>query len=394
LGRQKNIKFIKAFFLTLLIVYMRKKKLVFIWNNFLIGGTERLLLDLLKNLDKDKFDINIITILGSGPMEEDFKNLGCAVFFFGPKKYPSSIFLKTLWFLSIPFIVLKLIIFFKKNNPDVIVTSLYQTDILGYLANIFFNKKMVSVQHDMIKKGSIIKWFKIKAFKKADKIIAISQAVKQFLIEYFKVPAFKIEIIYNGVDFEEFLSFQKPDKDWEPVFGIIARLDKIKGHIYILEALKKLKKEKFKLPKFIFVGDGFERKNLEEFVIENGLSNVKLVGETLDIGHYLKQLDVFVFPSLSEGLGIAILEALVAKKLVIASNAGGIKELIKGKETGILVEPANTDDLYKAIKWVLYNKEDAIKLRKKSFKWVNQNREFFDIKKVAQKYLEVFNLDN
>jgi len=54
---------------------MKKKKLVFIWNNFLIGGTERMLLDVLKNLDRNKFDINIITILGSGPMEEEFKQL-------------------------------------------------------------------------------------------------------------------------------------------------------------------------------------------------------------------------------------------------------------------------------------------------------------------------------
>ena len=50
--------------------YLQKKKLVFIWNNFLIGGTERILLDLLKNLNKNKFDISIITILGSGPMGE------------------------------------------------------------------------------------------------------------------------------------------------------------------------------------------------------------------------------------------------------------------------------------------------------------------------------------
>ena len=97
---------------------------------------------------------------------------------------------------------------------------------------------------------------------------------------------------------------------------------------------------------------------------------------------------------MSEGLGIAILEALVAKTLVIASNVGGIKELIKDKETGILVKPANTDDLYKAIKWVLENKEEAIKLREKSFEWINKNRQLFDIKEVAQKYSEIFNLDN
>ncbi|MFA5360548.1 MAG: glycosyltransferase [Candidatus Paceibacterota bacterium] len=217
---------------------MQKKKLVFIWNNFLIGGTERILLDLLENLDRNKFDINVITILGSGPMEEEFRKSGSLIFFAGSKKYPSSVFSKMIWVLSTPLILLRLIVFLKKINPDTIVTSLYQSDILGYLANISLDKRIVSIQHDMVKKGLFVKRLKTKALKKADKIIAISEDVRQFLIEYFGVSDSKIEVIYNGVNFEKFFSFQKPDDNWEPVFGIIARLDKIKGQIYILEALK------------------------------------------------------------------------------------------------------------------------------------------------------------
>jgi len=359
---------------------MQKKKLVFIWNNFLIGGTERMLLDVLKNLDRNKFDINIITILGSGPMEEEFKQLGSSIFFAGSKKYPLSFFLKLIWILCIPFIFLRLIVFLRKINPDTIITSLYQSDILGYLASFGLDTKLVAIQHDVVKIKPII-----------DQIIAISDEVKEFLIEYFKVSDSKIEVIYNGIDFDKFLSFQKPDKNWEPVFGTIARLDKIKGHIYILKALKKLKSKGIKLPEFIFVGDGSERENLEYFAKENNLLNVKFVGEVLNVGQYLKQIDVFVFPSLSEGLGIAIIEALVARKLIIASNIGGIKELIKDNKTGILIEPANVDDLYKAIKWTLENKEEAIKLRNESFDWVNENRQLFDIKDVSKRYLDASN---
>jgi len=127
------------------------------------------------------------------------------------------------------------------------------------------------------------------------------------------------------------------------------------------------------------------------FAKENGLSNVKFVGEILDVGEYLKQIDVFIFPSLSEGLGVAIIEALTAKKLIISSNIGGISELIKHNRTGILVESANVDDLYEAMKWVLENKEDAIKLRNVSFEWINENRQLFDIKDVSKKYLEILN---
>jgi len=370
---------------------MKKKKLVFILNNFLIGGTEQVLLEILKNLDKNKFEVSIITVLGSGPMEKEFRELGCSIFFLGPKKHPSSFLFKAVWVLSVPLILIRLIVFLRKIKPDVIITSLYQSDILGYWASFGLDTKLISIQHDVVRINSIIAWLKIRALRNVNKIIAISNEVKGFLIGYFKVSASKIEVIYNGVDFEKFSSFQKLDKNWKPVFGIIARLDKIKGHIYILEALKKIKEEGIKLPEFIFVGDGPERKNLEEFAMKNELSNVRFTGEVLNIGEYLEQIDVFLFPSLSEGLGIAILEALVAKKLVIASSVGGIKELIKDRETGILAEPANADDLYKAIKWVLENKEKAIALREKSFQWINKNRSLFDIKEVAQKYSEVLN---
>ena len=371
---------------------MKKKKLVFVLNNFLIGGTERLLLDILKNLDRNKFDISIITILGSGPMEKEFMELKFPIFFADSKKYPSSLVFKIIWILSVPFILLRLIVFLRKIKPDTIITSLYQADILGiFSAWLSGVKRRIIIQHDVVRVNPIIRWLKIKALKKANKIIAISNEVKEFLIEYFKVSASKIEVIYNAIDFDKFLSFQKSDKDWGPVFGIIARLDRIKGHIFILKALKKLKKEGVKLSAFIFVGDGPEKENLEHFTEKNGLSSVRFIDEVLDIGEYLKQIDVFVFPSLSEGLGIAIIEALVAKKLIIASNVGGIRELIKHNETGILVEPTNMDDLYKAIKWVLENKEEAIKLRNASFKWINKNRHFFDIKNVSKRYLEILN---
>jgi len=371
---------------------MEKKKLVFIWNNFLIGGTEQVLLEILKNLDRNRFKASIITILGSGPMESEFRKLEFPIFFAGPKRYSQSLFFKVRWILSTPFIFLRITVFLRKLNPDVVITSLYQADILGiFSAWLSGVKRRIIIHHDVVKINPIIRWLKIRALKKTNKIIAISNEVKVFLIEYFKVSGSKIEVIYNAIDFEKFLCFQKSDKDWEPVFGIIARLDKIKGHIYILEALKKIKSEGVKLPAFIFVGDGPERKNLEIFAEENDLTNIKFVGEVIEIGKYLKQMDVFVLPSLSEGLGVSLIEALVAKKLIIASNTGGIKELIKHNKTGILVEPTNVDDLYQAIKWVLENKNEALKLRTASFEWINKNRRLFDIRDVSKKYVAILN---
>jgi len=96
---------------------MKKKKLVFILNNFLIGGTERVLLEIIKNLDRNEFEINIITVFGSGPIEVEFKELGIPILFAGPKKHSLSLLFKIVWVLCVPLILLRLIVFLRKINP-------------------------------------------------------------------------------------------------------------------------------------------------------------------------------------------------------------------------------------------------------------------------------------
>jgi len=203
--------------------------------------------------------------------------------------------------------------------------------------------RIISIQHDIVKINPIITYFKIRALKHVEKVIAISYTVKDFLIKYFKVSENKIEIIYNGIDYDKFLAGQKENTNQPLVFGTIARLDKIKGHIHVLEALKILKQQNI-TPKYIIVGSGPEENILHTFVKENNLTNVQFIKEVLDVVPLLKEIDVFIFPSLSEGLGIAVIEALIAKKLIIASDIGAMQELIKNNETGLLIDPQNTQE--------------------------------------------------
>jgi len=114
------------------------------------------------------------------------------------------------------------------------------------------------------------------------------------------------------------------------------------------------------------------------------------LGSRKNIENILKEIDVFVLPSLSEGLGLSLIEALVSGKLVIASNVGGIKELIEDKKNGLLTRPAHVNDLHNAIIWVLDNKEDAMKIRNNSLEWIDRNRSSFDIKGVCNNYSKVF----
>lgn len=359
-------------------------------NNFLLGGVENFILELIKKLDKNKYQISVISIMGGGTLLFEFNEINIPIFFAGPKNYPNSLFSKILWIFSLPIIIVKLVFLFQKVKPELIINSMYKADILTYFSCFCFKAKIISIQHDMIQLNPLITWIKQKALKKTDKIIAISNCVKDFLINYFKTDPSKIEIIYNGVDFNYFSKYHKSSKEWVPVFGTIARLDKVKGHIYLFEAIKKIRDKNIGKPKFIFVGDGSEKEKINFFIKNNRLENIEMVGEKKEIGEYMRKIDVFILPSLSEGLGVSIIEALTAGKLVIASNIGGIKELIHHRKTGILFSPGNSNSIFETIKWILQNKKEAIALKEKSWIWIKEKKDDFDISNVAKKYSLIF----
>ena len=351
-----------------------------------MGGVERFLASLISGLDREKFEPVIVTIMGRGALEKDFKD-SAQVFCAGPREYPSSFFTKMIWLLTLPLTLARLTLLFKKIKPDLVISSMYKSDILASWA---WAGPRVVIQHDIVKINSLATALKRKALKKADKIVAISESVGSFLKDYFKVDFSKIEVIGNGIDLNLFSSFRKAETGKRLVLGTIARLDKIKGHIYLLKALKEMKDNGRDLPDLILVGDGPERMNLESYIKENGLDNVVLVGEAVEVGKYLKKMDVFVLPSLSEGLGIAVIEAIAAGKPVIAGNVGGIKELVRDGETGILVTPGDEKALRAAIERIIDNRGELEKMKSASAQWLEENRERFDIKEVSKRYSALF----
>lgn len=368
---------------------MQKKKLVLVLNNFLIGGTERILLDLLKNLDKNKFDINIVTILGSGPMEKDFRDLGYPIFFFGPKRYPSSVFLKVIWILSTPFVLLRLILFLRKINPDVVITSLYEADILGiFSAWLSGVQNRIIIYHDIHKMSAIRQFLrKILALNLAYKIIAVSSNVKNFLINYWKVPSDKTVVIFNGIDFQQF-QFGKKALGSNLVLGFIGRFAREKDPECLLKSLVILK-NKYRLePEVIMVGSGELESSLKELVTRNNLYNIQFTGWTDDVIKWLKKIDILIIPSKEEGLPLTVLEGLAANKIIIASDIESMKELISTGDNGILFKVGDADFLARQLKDLLINKTLAKNYYNNVSQWVNKNKHIFDIKEVSKKYSE------
>jgi len=189
-----------------------------------------------------------------------------------------------------------------------------------------------------------------------DRIVAVSNEVKKDMLRY-KIPEEKIRVIDNGIALERFeksvdarniknqLGFEEKIR----IIGTIGNLGTEKGHIYLLEAAKQIL-DVVKDLKFLIIGDGQLRKQLEEKSEELGIKkHIIFMGQRKDIPELLMAMDIFVLPSIREGLPIALLEAMAAKRPVIATRVGAIPKVIENKDIGVLVEAKDTIGLRDAI---------------------------------------------
>jgi glycosyltransferase involved in cell wall biosynthesis len=182
-----------------------------------------------------------------------------------------------------------------------------------------------------------------------DGVVAISQPIVDLLLDA-GVDAGKIRLIHSGIDIARF--DVRPGggaANRVPAIGTAAVLQERKGHRFLLEAVAQLKARGMNL-RCLLAGEGSERQALEEMVTRLGLEReVKFLGFVADTPSFLADIDIFVLPSLHEGLGVAALEAMAAGKAVVASQVGGLAELITDGLTGFLVPPRDSKALSDAI---------------------------------------------
>jgi glycosyltransferase involved in cell wall biosynthesis len=160
----------------------------------------------------------------------------------------------------------------------------------------------------------------------------------------------KIRVIHSGVDLALFqrTGRTKPSRD-ETVVGTVAVLEERKGHRFLLAAAALLKQQGHRL-KYYFAGVGSEMASLKKIAVQLGLAEeVVFMGFVSDVPALLSSVDLFVLPSLYEGLGVAALEAMAAGKPVVATRAGGLPELVEDQVTGFLVPPKDPGALARAI---------------------------------------------
>ncbi len=197
-----------------------------------------------------------------------------------------------------------------------------------------------------------------------DRIIAISESIAHQL-EAGGVPSARIRIIYEGMDLSVIESRKAPIRHGEETpaaIGTVAHLSAEKGLNFLIEAAS-LIKDVHTRAHFIIVGDGKCRPELEAQVRNRGLEKCFVfTGFQANPAEYLKKLDIFVLPSLSEGLSSAILTAMAHGLPVIATEVGGIPELVAHEKSGILVPPGNPPALAAAIERLLSDPAAAFRM--------------------------------
>lgn len=205
-------------------------------------------------------------------------------------------------------------------------------------------KKLASAKKALLKKAA----------KASDRVIAISNSVKNSVIDILQVPERKISVVYNGANVDRFRAQAHPFAT--PVNIIyVGRLIEEKGVQVTLTALAKIKKETGADFRFRIVGDGSYRSALEAKAKELELGDsVEFLGKRRDIPNLLSESDIFIhMPVWEEGFGITIVEAMASGLVCVCAKSGAIPEIIDDCETGFLVEMGNPDELAERIEKII-----------------------------------------
>ncbi len=373
-----------------------------------IGGGEKNFFLLIKHLNRDDFEPivfyaienKIIRDLKSAGVKVEklaFSDIVTSVFRDTIQKNPLALFLYTYHLIRSVFLLIKII---KKHELVILHPYDNLSKILGAIAGKCCGVKVVTHCHDQLGQSTIEKMLGIWQIIMMNRIVAVSKCVKNIFLSYLKMAKKKIKIIYNGIDIAQFSprdSHPRPADGKSEfgseniVIGIIGLLDKVKGHLLLFEAIKRLKAQNIRRFLCLVIGAGREELALRNYVKENGLNNeVRFLGYRDDIPELLRKIDIVAVPSKREAFGMVAIESMAARVPVVATRVGGLPELIDNDHTGLLVPPGDTESLCMAIRYLIENPGIRKRMGEKGRKKVEKYFKIEDkIRETERLYLEV-----
>lgn len=365
---------------------MVKKKILHLITNLETGGAQKMLSELLPLLQKS-FNNQVCCLRGHGTFGENLREKGIIVHYF---------FMKNIVDFSIIFKFKEVI---KKEKPDILVTYLTHSDIFGrILGRLFGVKKIVcSVRVNTLKLNFPLFVMDGLTSSLVDYYHFNSKYVKRIYQKYFFLSNKKCTYIPNGISNIERYNIHDNHKIFmkkrelnipedKIIIGSIARLDKQKGQTYLVSAFAEIIKKR-KDTVLLLIGQGKERKNIKRQINLLNLEDyIYMVGERKDIPELLQVIDVFVSPSLFEGMSNTLLEAMASKKTIVATNIPENTEILRNNISALLFKKRNVSELTKNILRTLSDSDLKKRLSLNAHRDVLNN---YNFSVIADKFLEI-----
>ncbi len=366
--------------------YMKPTKIAHVTFDMQIGGAERVILNLVENTDIDRFDITILCIENHlGELGTQLKEKGIKIITFGRNP-------------GFDFKLLKKIRgYIRQNKIEILHCHQYTPYTYGVLASFLLPCDVIFTEHGRF-------YPDVRKFKRVminpllekitKRITAISSATVSALIKYENFSSQKIDLVYNGLEDSKYnisasrnikKEFDIPEDVY--IIGTVARLDPIKNQKMMFHALKSIK-EKIPEIKLLVIGDGPERKSLENLVIELQLQeNVVFTGFRNDVHLFYQIMDIFLLTSFSEGTAMTLIEAMASSLPCIVTDVGGNPEVVINNETGIVIPSDRHDLLTTTVCELLW---DTAKIKKMGQAGRQRFEQNFTIEKMVDAYQKLY----
>jgi glycosyltransferase involved in cell wall biosynthesis len=367
-------------------VPMKKPTIVHLIPNFVVGGAEKVVLDIFDRIDRDRFSVRLMYWQDRAPLLE---NRG-----YSPDEVKKLSFTKVISIRSIVVLIREL----KRLKADVLQTHFMDPDLLGVFAARFLGIPQIMTIHSypFPEKKTHCWRYRILSYFAAT-IMCVSETVKKHVMTSTGIRPEKLSVVHNGINPDKFSLGSSVERKNElrkslgipqesVVVGNVSRLIEDKGHKYLLMAMPGIV-TKFPFVKLLIVGDGGLRDELTELSRTLNIADkVVFAGSRLDVPQLLEIMDVFVFPTFREALGICVLEAMAAGKPIIATDDAAIPELIENNVEGLLVHPGDHYALERAIALMLDDKD----MRERMSVAARKRSSDFTMEKMARKIEELY----
>lgn len=358
-------------------------------STFGVGGAERVTADVLRRLDRDRFDIELYFLHDAGVVGRELFADG----FGGSERLAKG--RRDRWAL------IRLLAHFRSFRPHLVFCMDHHDAMTaGRLAGLAAGARaMIVASHatSLVGRRRLFDLSDRLLMEFTRRVIAVSRTHAQHLRDREGVERERIAVIENGVDLAAWPAVSEASRHAAraalgldaavPVVLMVAGMRPEKAHDVLLAAVARLRRDQRRVH-VLLAGDGERREALEALAVSLGIrADVEFLGVRRDVARLLHASDVVVLPSLVEALPMALLEAMAAGTPVIASAVGSIPEFVRSGETGLLIPPADEESLAEQIGYILSDGARADRMRTQARELVAAR---YSIDGTAARYQDLF----